>query len=483
MLFENQKDIRVRFAPSPTGYLHIGGARTAIFNWLFAKKFQGKFLLRIEDTDFSRSSKEMVEAIYEGLNWLGLEWDDEVVFQSKRLHLYKKVCQQLIDDGKAYYCYCNQERLEQIRKSNKKDRASYFYDGHCRNLSEKEKQKLEKQNIPRVVRFRVDPGKTFFSDLVHGSLTFDNNEIDDFVILRSDNMPTYHLAVVVDDFEMKISHVIRGDDHLTNTPKQILLYQGLNWNIPKFAHLPLILGSDKKRLSKRHGAASVVDFENEGYLADAVFNYLALLGWSPGNNQEILDKQEMVRFFNLKNINKNNAIFDETKLAWVNSQYIAQKTDDEIYQKLLPLLKEKVEFGITNFSDQYIKTAVFLLKSRLKKISDFLEYGKYFFLDPDQYDEKAVKKHWRGEILIERMINSKEALNSIKIFNEENIEKAIRNLAEEMKISAAKLIHPARIALTGFAVSPGIFELIAILGKETSIRRLDKAINFLKERE
>ena len=363
MLFENSNNIRVRFAPSPTGYLHIGGARTAIFNWLFARHHHGKFFLRIEDTDISRSDKKMVLAIYDGLRLLGLDWDEDVVFQSSRLNLYQDTCQQLLDNRKAYYCYCSQERLAGLRQSNKK--ASYLYDGHCKNLSDEEKQKLEKQEIPRVIRFNVPRGKTVFNDEVHGSLTFDNDEIDDFVIMRSDNIPTYHLAVVVDDFNMKISHVIRGDDHLTNTPKQVLIYRALNWQMPKFAHVPMILSSDKIRLSKRHGATSVSDFDHQGYFPEAMFNFLALLGWSTGDDREILTKEELIQNFSLKKLRKSSAIFDEKKLAWMNGQYLNQASDECIYQKVLPLLKEKSEFQISDFSEQYIKTAISLLKSKL----------------------------------------------------------------------------------------------------------------------
>ncbi len=480
MLFENNQ-VRVRFAPSPTGYLHVGGARTAVFNWLFARHLNGKFLLRVEDTDFSRSDKKMVQAIFDGLSWLGLDWDEDVIFQSERLKLYRNFCQQLVDSGNAYYCFCSQERLAELRDSNEKERGAYFYDKRCRTLSEEKKQEFEKQNIPRVVRFKVNPGKTFFKDEVHGSLIFDNDEIDDFVILRSDNIPTYHLAVVVDDFDKKITHVIRGDDHLTNTPKQVLLYHALNWTVPMFAHVPLILGSDKKRLSKRHDATSVSDFEKQGYLSEAMLNFLALLGWSPGNNQEVLDKQALIENFDLKSINKNPAIFDETKLAWMNSQYINKVCVDDLYEKLLPFLKTKEEFNINNYSEKYIKTSIEMLKSRLRTLTDFVDYGYYFFKDPDEYEEKAIKKHWRGENLIERLAESKSILANLKQFDEENIENSIRRLAENLNVGAGKLIHPIRIALTGAAVSPGIFELIAVLGKDITVRRLDKAVEFLKE--
>ena len=480
MLFENNDEVRVRFAPSPTGYLHIGGARTAIFNWLFARHHGGKFLLRIEDTDFLRSDKKMVDAIVSGLNWLGISWDEEIVFQSKRLNLYRKISQQLIDQGNAYYCFCSQQRLEKLRQTKAKNRDAYFYDGHCRNLSKEQQEKLLRQSVPKVVRFKVEAGETTFADEVRGSLKFDNQEIDDFVIMRSDDVPTYHLAVVVDDYSMGITHVIRGDDHLTNTPKQVLIYQSLQQRLPKFAHVPLILGPDKKRLSKRHGATSVIEYKESGFLSDALFNYLALLGWNPGDEREILSQKELVDSFSITNINKNSAVFDETKLAWMNGQYISRLNDKQLYDMILPELKAAKDFDGVDFDESYIKKAVSMLKPRLKKITDFIEYGKYFFVDPVGYDEKAVKKHWRGEDLVERLSASVKMLSEMSDFCESEIENKIRTLAESKEIGAGKLIHPIRLALTGFAVSPGLFELMEVLGKDVVIRRLNRAISFLK---
>jgi len=479
MLFETEAGTRVRFAPSPTGFLHIGGARTAIFNWLFARHHGGKFLLRIEDTDFARSSREMADAIIDGLSWLGIDWDEEPVYQSQRLALYQKACDQLLGEGRAYYCFCSQERLEKIRQEKGKERSAYFYDGKCRNLSAQEVNHLLQKNKHPVVRFKVQSGKTLFNDEIRGSLTFDHKEIDDFVIMRSDNIPTYHLAVVVDDHEMKISHIIRGDDHLTNTPKQVLLYQALGWQVPRFAHVPLILGSDKKRLSKRHDATSVSEYRQAGYLPEAMFNFLALLGWSSGDNQEILTKQELIERFSLQNISKNSAIFDKAKLMWMNSQYISQMSDDDLYQRIKPLIQNS-EIDSANFNENYIKRSISLLKTRLKKLTDYLAYGQYFFKDPEQYDKKAVKKHWRGEDLSDRLSRTRDVISQLNEFTEQNIEAAIRNLADEMQISAAKLIHPVRVALTGFAVSPGLFELIEVLGKEVTVRRLNRAIEYLE---
>ena len=478
MLFENKREIRVRFAPSPTGYLHVGGARTAIFNWLFARRNGGKFLLRIEDTDVKRSDQKMVAVILQGLTWLGIDWDEEPVYQSSNLARYRTVAENLVESGRAYYCFCSQERLEKLRKQRGQDRAAYFYDGHCRNLTPEEVQRNLALGKPAVIRFKTNPGKTKFADHVRGSLIFDNSEIDDFIILRSDKIPTYHLAVVVDDHDMGISHVIRGDDHLTNTPKQVLLYQALGWAEPEFAHVPLILGADRKRLSKRHGATSVMEFEQLGYLPEALFNYLALLGWSPKDNREILSKQELVQLFDLSGINKNSAIFDEVRLQWFNAQYIKNLETNDLYDRVLPIFEKEGATG--SFSREYLEKVIALLKPRVKKLTEFYSAGKYFFQDPEQFDENAVKKHWRGEQVADRLAKLISELEQLTDFNEEKIEQVMRGLAEQLGIGAGKLIHPTRVALTGQAASPGLFEMMEVLGKDTVIRRLKKAVKILR---
>jgi glutamyl-tRNA synthetase len=478
---ENSDIVRVRFAPSPTGYLHIGGARTAIFNWLFARHYKGKFLLRIEDTDFVRSDPKMVQAIYDGLKWLGLDWDEQPIFQSQRLEKYREIGELLVNSQKAYYCYCSQQKLAERKELGEKNERAYRYDGHCRNLSEGERKKLEAQGILKVIRFKVEPGKTEFNDEVHSSLTINNDEIDDFIIIRSDDIPTYNFAVVVDDHDMAISHVIRGDDHLSNTPKQVMLYQALDWQQPKFAHVPLIVGSDKKRLSKRHGANSVSEYDAAGYLPAAMLNFLSLLGWSPGDDQEIMTKQELIERFNLKGIAKKSAVFDEAKLIWMNGQYISQMFDDEILNKIIPILQDRQLIDGSNFNDAYVQCAISLLKPKIKKISDFANLGFYFFKDPDQYDQKAVKKYWQDEAVVDRLVNINKRLSSLDSFDATNIENVVRNSAEELGIAAAKLIHPIRLALTGFGVSPGLFELMEVLGKEVVIRRINKAIDWLSK--
>lgn len=482
MLKEQSDNIRVRFAPSPTGYLHIGGARTAIFNWLFARHYGGKFLLRIEDTDVARSEAKMVQAIYDGLEWLGLNWDEAPVFQSQRLERYRQIASQMIRSGQAYYCFCDQQRLALRKELGEKDERAYRYDGHCRLLSEAERQRLEREQVPHVVRLKVDPGQTQFIDEVHGSLTVDHDTLDDFIMLRSDGMPTYNFAVVVDDHDMAISHVIRGDDHLPNTPKQILLYQALGWPIPKFAHVPLILGPDKKRLSKRHGATSISEYATAGYLPEAMVNFLALLGWSPGDDREIMSMQELIQSFRLEAISRKSAVFDETKLIWMNGEYIGRLSAEELSQRVLPVLHERHLIGENEFSQEYIQRALLLLQPKIKKLTDFAGLGYYFFKDPQQYDGDAVRKYWQDEDIADRLKRVSGRLAGLEQFTAENVEVAIRNLAQEAGVAAAKLIHPVRLALTGFGVSPGLFELMDILGKEVVLRRLNLAIDWLNQR-
>ena len=361
-------------------------------------------------------------------------------------------------------------------KSNGKN---YRYDGHCRNLPDAEIKRLENENTPKVVRFKVEQGTTSFIDSVHGSLTFNNSEIEDFVILRSDNMPTYQLAVVVDDHEMNISTVIRGDDHISNTPKQLILYEALGWQPPQFAHVPLILGADKKRLSKRHGATSISAYKEEGYLPEAIVNFLALLCWSPGDNRELMNLNETIETFTLSGISPKSAIFNEQKLAWINDQYISRLSNEELADKIIPGLIEKKLINDNNINNHYIKKVVHLLKPKIKRLTDFADLGYYFFSDPETYDEKAKNKYWNDPETKERLSALYKRIIDVKKFDAYILEHELRNLAAELKISAAKLIHPIRLALTGFSVSPGIFELMEVLGKEIVLRRTLTAINVL----
>ncbi len=478
-----EPQVRVRFAPSPTGYLHIGGARTAIFNWLFARKHQGQFLLRIEDTDQARSGEEMVQVILDGLEWLGLDWDEPPVHQSLRFPIYRGYAEQLVVNGHAYYCYCSQERLQELRQRAIAEKGAIKYDGHCRNLTPEERAELEAAGRSRVIRFKMPEGRTTFRDEVHGDLDFDNSELDDFILLRSDGIPTYHLAVVVDDHEMRISHVIRGDDHLSNTPKQVLLYQAFGWQQPVFAHVPLILGPDKRRLSKRHGATSVGEYRKAGYLPEAMVNYLALLGWSPGDDREIMSRDELIEAFSLAGISKKSAVFDERKLEWMNGQYIQRLTGAELVDRARPFLLESGLATSEELEDRSttLAAAAELIKKRIRRLTEFPEAVSYFLRDPGTYDTAAAAKHWKGPEALERLQLVYQRLEALDEFDEPHLEKAIRGLAEELGVSAAKLIHPTRLAVTGRGESPGLFEVMAILGRDRVLRRLKKAVEFLQK--
>ena len=478
------KNIRVRFAPSPTGYLHVGGARTAIFNWLFARKHGGQFLLRIEDTDVARSGDEMVEAIIKGMQWLGLNWDEEIVYQSARLEVYQAQAAKLIADGKGYKCFCSKEELEAKRQKTAKEKRDYKYkhERTCLNRKTEEIEAFEKEGRPFVVRFKLPEGETVFSDQVYGEIRVNHAQLDDFIIQRSDGYPTYHLAVVVDDHEMAISHIIRGDDHLSNTPKHVLLFQAFGWTCPIFAHVPLILGADKHRLSKRHGATAVGEYEKSGYLAEAFLNFLSLLGWSSGDDRELFSREELIQEFDLSGIQKKSAVFDEKKLEWLNGQYLMALDDRKLLELVSPgLLKAGLVKDDTLSRDkEYVLKIIALLKPRLKRLSEISDMSRYFFRDPETYAEKAVKKHWSSPDVIEQLTNLQDQLEGVSDFNKESIEGVIRNMAEELNKGAGKIIHPLRLALTGVSFSPGIFEVMELLGKETVMNRLKTAIHFLE---
>jgi len=474
------QEIRVRFAPSPTGALHIGGIRTAIFNWLFARKNKGKFLLRIEDTDKERSKDEFTQMIFDNLKWLGIDWDEEPVFQSKNIKNHTNNVYKLLKEKKAYYCYCSVELLAKMRKETEKRGIPFKYPRTCLRLSEKQKEEFESKGLPRVVRFLILEGITEYDDLIHGKIKVNNSEIDDFIILRTDNTATYQIAAVSDDHDMKITHIIRGDDHLSNTPKQILLHKALGFEVPSFGHLPLIFGMNKKKLSKRFGAVSLDEYIDIGILPEAMFNFLTLLGWSPGNERELLNKSELIELFSLKGISKNNAIFDIKKLEWMNGKHISSKKNYELLPFVLPFWI-KMRIIDEKFADEkrsYLLEVIEILKSRVKKLSEFAEYGYYFFEDPSHYDQTAENKYWKNNIK-ERLMDLFNSLEKLKVFNKEPIEKSLRHLAELKNISASKYIHPARLAITGFGISPGIFEVMELLGKEAVLRRLKNAVQYL----
>ncbi len=466
--------VRVRFAPSPTGSMHVGNVRTAIYNWLYARSQGGKFLLRIEDTDPARSRQEWVDVILDGLRWLELDWDDEPVFQSQRMPVYRDMAERLLAQGSAYRCTCDPAELQAEREAAQRSGTGYLYDGRCRRWSSDEV--AAKQGQPFTVRLKSDCEVIRYQDGVHGVIQVSGDELDDLVLLRRDGTPTYHFAVVVDDHEMGITHVLRGDDHISNTPKQLQIYQGFKWNPPQFSHLPLILGSDKKPLSKRHGAMSLEELREAGVLSHALLNYLALLGWYPGEDREIMSREELIRAFGIEGMSSHSAVFDPAKLEWLNGEHISQMAAMDIYHALEPFLnKASVREAVSH--DQWLG-AIDLLKSRARYLTDFLTRGEYLFRDPEHYEPKGVAKHWKPETG-DRLQALATALTPMEGFEEAAIEDVVRSLAEELDVSAAKLIHPTRLALTGGTVSPGIFELMAFLGKDTVVRRLQRAVELV----
>ncbi|MEJ2052314.1 MAG: glutamate--tRNA ligase [Calditrichaceae bacterium] len=471
----------VRFAPSPTGHLHIGGARTAIFNWLIARKANGKFLLRIEDTDFKRSSNESIEQILSGLEWLGLDWDEPVYFQSQNVKQHVAIIDRLLKTGRAYRCFCSKEELAEKRLKAEQESGGYRYDQSCRFLGEEEINHRLARNIPFSVRLKIEEAPVEFNDMVIGSTKIDAGIIDDFIILRSDGSPVYQLAVVVDDHNMGITMVIRGADHLSNTYKQILIYNALNWNCPQFGHVPLILGVDKKRLSKRHGAASVAEFKHDGILPDALFNYLCLLGWSPGDDTEIMTKTEIIEKFDYARINKSPAVFDPKKLKWFNSKYISQIP----VNKLLPDIKDicnKNHWILKEEEEDRFRLFIKLYKSRSAALNDLFDTIQVYFVNPEHYDEKGINKYFSNntmQTLLVKLYNTLETVGEDPFKTIDSAEKFIRAFADQNSVAAAKIIHPLRLSLTGKIESPGIFELLFVLGKTKTLERLKKALEFI----
>lgn len=478
--------IRVRFAPSPTGALHVGGARTALFNWLLARRQGGVFVLRIEDTDVARSSAEMVEAVLDGMRWLGLDWDEGPkvggpvgpYFQSERLDRHVAMAESLVASGKAYYCYCTPEDLAARRTVAGQETGGWRYDRTCCRLTAAEIARREREAMPRAVRFRVPVGVMRFDDLVHGTIEFDGANIEDFVILRSDGHPTYHLSVVSDDLEMRITHVVRGDDHISNTPKQLLLYQAVAAPVPQFAHVPLIFGPDNKRLSKRHEATSVMDYARQGYLPEAMVNFLALLGWSPGTDQEFFTTDDLCAAFDLRGIGGGNPVFNLEKLDWFSQQHLLTLPPRDLALRLRPFFQEA---GLWDEAYLEEKHAWFfgvleLLKPRAKKLADFVPLGRFFFVDAVEYDEAAFAKHLKGEGTAEHLRALTAAFGNLPAFDAATTEAALRSVADEREAKAASLIHAVRVAITGRTASPGLFEVLALVGRERVRARLTAAV-------
>ena len=472
-------DIRVRFAPSPTGYLHVGGARTALYNWLFARNVGGVLILRIEDTDVDRSKPELTTAILESLQWLGLNWDEGPFYQSQRLDRYRELAAEIERTGHAYPCFCTQEELQAKRTQAEAERRAWKYDGTCRALTSAGRERLRAEGRLSVLRFRIpDSGTTSFEDQVFGRIEVDHRDLEDFVLLRSDGHPTYHLGVVADDLDMRVSHVIRGADHISNTPKQILMYQALETPVPIFAHLPLILGPDKQRLSKRHGATSVGAYQEQGVLPEALVNFLALLGWTPPGQKEIVPIAEMIRDFELGTVSKSNAVFDLEKLAWMNSEYVRHLPVD----RLLPLVvKELAEIGVeAHGEDDAFRQTVLLLQSRARTLKDFAGAFRAFFTDEFAYDPEAEKKHWKDASVALLLRTLADRLAAIDPFDLAGTETTLRSLAEEKGVKAGVLINATRLALTGQAVAPSLFEVMLTLGQSRVVNRLGLAADHLR---
>ncbi len=485
-------NIRVRFAPSPTGYLHVGGARTALFNWLFARHVGGVLILRIEDTDVDRSQPELTAAILESLEWLGLNWDEGPIYQSQRPDRYREMALNLENTGHAYPCFCTQEELQARRAKAEAERLAWKYDGACRALTPADRERLRAEGRAAAVRFRVpDSGQTSFEDQVFGHIEIDHRDLEDFVLLRSDGHPTYHLGVVSDDLDLRVTHVVRGADHISNTPKQILMYQALEAPVPIFAHLPLILGPDKQRLSKRHGATSVGAYREQGILPEALINFLALLGWTPPGQREIVPIEEMIRDFDLAAVSKSNAVFDLEKLAWMNSEYVRHMP----VERLLPLVERELteaglgrrvtgdetrDTGYGTQSQEKIKQTVLLLQSRARTLKDFSGAFRAFFTDEFAYDPEAVKKHWKNASLSSLLDTLAQRLAATDPFDLAGTERELRSLADEKGVKAGLLINATRVALTGQAVAPSLFEVMLVLGRDCVVARLRRAADNLR---
>lgn len=483
----NNKEIRVRFAPSPTGYLHIGGLRTALYNYLFAKNQKGKFILRIEDTDRNRYVEGAVDNLISTLNWAGLQADEGPksggdygpYLQSERLDIYNEHIKKLIDNKKAYYCFCTQERLTELRKRQKEEGLQTKYDKHCLSLSKEEIDQKLNDNTPYVIRLNIEPNNEIsFNDIIRGEVTFNTGIIDDQVLIKSDGFPTYHFANVVDDHLMKITHVIRGEEWISSTPKHVLLYDYFNWEKPLFAHLPLLLNPDKSKLSKRQGDVAVEDYMGKGYLKGALINFIALLGWNAGDDKEFYTMDELINAFSLERVNKAGAIFNLEKLDWLNAEHLRNTPNGEI----LIMLKNEIsksKYSSFECTDEYLLLIIEAMKERVSFVKEYIEKCPYFFEPPTEYDEKVIKKRWKEDshdllkIFSQRI---EQLVNPTK----EDYERILKNFCEEKEIGLGKLIHPLRLALSGVGIGPGIFDLIFILGKEESLKRIDKALEQIK---
>ncbi|MFA6215120.1 MAG: glutamate--tRNA ligase [Patescibacteria group bacterium] len=474
------KTVKTRFAPSPTGFFHVGSLRTSLYVYLFAKHFGGDFLLRIEDTDQTRKVEGAVENLKKMLKFFGLNWDNKkVMVQSERLAIYQKFAQDLVKNDKAYYCFCTPERLEQVRQTQQQKKLPPMYDGCCCRLSQTEIDDSLKAGKSRVIRFKMPKtGVTEFNDLIRGKVSFSNQTLDDQIILKSDGFPTYHLASVVDDREMEITHVIRGEEWLSSTPKHVLLYQAFGWQAPEFAHLPLLLNPDRSKLSKRQGDVAVEDYLKNGYLPEALLNFVLLLGWNPGTAEEIFDLKAMIKIFDLAKVNKAGAIFDTQKLDWLNGQYIRQKNTAELAKLCQPFFEAA---GIKP-DQKYLEKVISTEQERIKKLSEIVAATEFFFKEPTYDNGLLLWKKLTKEKTAENLQTLIDELEKIKTgkWTEADLEKSVTDFIKEKNLGVGDLLWPMRVALSGRKASPGPFAIAAILGREKSIARLKKAINLLQ---
>ena len=466
--------IRVRFAPSPTGYLHVGGARSALFNWLFARKTGGVFVLRVEDTDRSRSTEESTRTILEGMTWLGLHWDEGPYHQADGFARHRDDALRLLAQGKAYRCFCTPEQLAAKREAMGNE---YRYDRACAAVPREESDARAAAGEPHTIRFRVPDGATQWDDVVHGETRFENASLEDFIILRTDGTPIYNLAVVSDDVEMRITHVIRGDDHIPNTPKQILLYEALGAPVPAFAHIPMILAPDGRKLSKRHGATAVGDYAQLGVLPEALFNFLALLGWNPGDEREVMEKDELIEAFTLERVNRKSAVFDTEKLFWMNGRYLEKKPAEELLPLVAPLL---VREGLITEAEvearrEWLLHLLELLKVRARSVNEIPAMARIYFTDHVAYDPDAVAKQWKDPLTAERLGIVRDALASLEPWTVEAIEGALRGAAERAGVGFGRVAQPLRVALTGSSASPGIDHVVYLLGRAGALERIGRA--------
>ena len=477
-----ETSVRLRFAPSPTGYPHLGNIRTALFNWLFARHHGGKFILRIEDTDIARKVDGAVEVILYSLQWLGLDWDEGPYFQSQRLSIYHEIAHRLLKESRAYLCYCSPGRLETMRQEQAKHKQPPKYDRNCRDLAQHARTQIEAAGITPVVRFKTPlEGETTFYDLLHGPVTFKHDTLDDFVLLKSDGYPTYHLANIVDDHQMAISHVLRADEWLSSTPRHALLYQALNWQAPQFAHLPMILGPDRAKLSKRHGATTITEYQKQGYLPDAMINFLVLLGWSLDDRTELFSQEELIKHFSLERVGKTAAIFNKGKLEWMNGVYLRKLGLGEFVQQATPFLERDLPESVKRPVDSnYLSQVLSLIQERAKTLADVPQLACFFFLDELQYDTG---------LLLSRELDAKSAANAITIalqklegvitWDATTLEGILRPLAAELNLGTGKFFGLLRVAVTGCTAAPPLFQTMAVLGKEKCLKRFDTALQRL----